>query len=70
MRVVRSRVEIPFPTSQMAQIHVACEYSHFSLLLAAMDVSPRGTSAPDQRQKFHTDDVNQCLQNYSGSHGV
>ena len=28
-----------------------------------------GTSAT-QRQKFHTDDVNQCLQNKSGSHGV
>ena len=23
-----------------------------------------------QRQKFHTDDVNQCLHNISGSHGV
>ena len=23
-----------------------------------------------QRQKFHTDDVNQCLHNKSGSHGV
>ena len=23
-----------------------------------------------QRQKFHTDDVNQCLPNKSGSHGV
>ena len=23
-----------------------------------------------QRQKFHTDDVNQCLNNKSGSHGV
>ena len=28
-----------------------------------------GTSA-SQRQKFHTDDVNQCLHNKSGSHGV
>ena len=43
------------------------------------DVSPRssplrdfsrgGTSAT-QQQKFHTDDVNQCLLNKSGSHGV
>ena len=32
------------------------EYSCFSLLLAARDVSPGGTCAP-QRQKFHTDDV-------------
>ena len=23
-----------------------------------------------QRQKFHSDDVNQCLHNKSGSHGV
>ena len=23
-----------------------------------------------QRQKFHTDDANQCLHNESGSHGV
>ena len=43
------------------------------------DVSPRssplkgvskgGTSAT-QRQKFHTDIVNQCLHNKSGGHGV
>ena len=33
------------------------------------DVSREGTSAT-QRQKFHTDDVNQCLHNKSGSHGV
>ena len=41
------------------------------MLLAAGDVSPRsgGTSAP-QRQKFHTDDVNQCLHRKPGSHGV
>ena len=33
------------------------------------DVSRGGTSAT-QRQKFHTDDVNQCLHNKFGSHGV
>ena len=33
------------------------------------DVSQGGTFAT-QRQKFHTDDVNQCLHNKSGSHGV
>ena len=33
------------------------------------DVSQGGTSTT-QRQKFHTDDVNQCLHNKSGSHGV
>ena len=32
---------------------LACEYSRFSLLVAARDVSPGGKSAP-QRQKFHT----------------
>ena len=32
------------------------------------DVSWGGTSAT-QRQKCHTDDVNQCLHNKSGSHG-
>ena len=35
---------------------LACEYSRFSLLLAAKDVLPGGTSAT-QRLKFHTDDV-------------
>ena len=33
------------------------------------DVSQRGTSVT-QRQEFHTDDVNQCLHNKSGSHRV
>ena len=33
------------------------------------DVSRGGTSAT-QRQKFHTDDVNQCLHNKSGSRGA
>ena len=33
------------------------------------DVSQGGTSST-QRQKFHTDDVYQCLHNKSGSHGV
>ena len=33
------------------------------------DVSRGGTFAT-QRQKFHTDDVNQCSLNKSGSHGV
>ena len=41
----------------------------FLLALAIGDVSRGGTSAT-QRQKFHTDDVNQCLHNISGSHGV
>ena len=48
---------------------VACENIHFSSLFFAGDVSRGGTSAT-QRQKFHTDDANQCLHNKSGSHGV
>jgi len=48
---------------------LACENSGVSSLFAAGDVSHEGTCAT-QRQKFHTDDVNQCLQNTSGSHGV
>ena len=30
----------------------------------------RGGTSATQRQKFHTDDVNQFLHNKSGSHGV
>ena len=45
------------------------ENSRFSSLFAARDVSRGGTSAT-QRQKFHTDDVNQCLHNKSSSHGI
>ena len=48
---------------------LARENSRFSSLFAARDVSRGGTSAT-QRQKFHTDDVNQCLYNKSGSHGI
>lgn len=32
---------------------LACKYSRFSLLLAARDILPGGTTAP-QQQKFHT----------------
>ena len=39
------------------------------LSLPLKDVSRGGTSAT-QRQKFHTEDVNQCLHDKSGSHGV
>ena len=41
----------------------------FSLLPAARDVSQEGMSTT-QQQKFHTDDVNQCLHNKSCSHEV
>ena len=52
----------PLCTS-LQKAHVS---SHSSPL---RDVSWGGTSAT-QRQKFHTDDVNQCLLNKSGSYGV
>ena len=48
---------------------VACENIRFSSLFVAGDVSREGTSTT-QRQKFHTDDANQCLHNKSVSHGV
>ena len=49
--------------------NLACENIRFSSLYAARDVSRGGTSAT-QQQKFHTDDVNQCLHSESGSHGI
>ena len=54
---------------KLSNIAITWEYNCFSLLLATWDVLPGGMSAP-QRQKFHTDDVNQGLLNKSGSHGV
>ena len=51
------------------RLELACENIRFSSLFVAGDVSRGGTSAT-QRQKFHTDDANQCLHNKSGSHGV
>ena len=48
---------------------LACKNSCFSSLLTAKDVLPAVTSVL-QQQKFHTDDVTQCLHNKSGSHGV
>ena len=41
----------------------------FSLLFSTWDISCGGMSG-SQQQKFHTDDLNQCLHNKSGSHGV
>ena len=49
---------------------IACENIHFSSLFAAGDVSRGARTSTTQRQKFHTDDANQCLLNKSGSHGV
>ena len=48
---------------------LACKNIRFSLLFVAGDVWRGGTSAT-QRQKFHTDDANQCLSNKSSSHAV
>ena len=45
---------------------LACKNSRPSSLLFARDVSPEGKST-HYRQKYHTDDVNQCLHNKSGS---
>ena len=57
--------------SKLAYFHpwLACENIRFSSLFATGDVSRRGTSAT-QRRKFHTVDVNQCLLDKCGSHGV
>ena len=73
---LRARVEFRYnPLSPDNHIQIlctdliACENIRFSSLFAAGDVSRGGTSAT-QRQKFHTDDANQCLHNKSGSHGV
>ena len=48
---------------------LACENIRFSPLFTAGNVSRGGTSAT-QRQRFHTDDANQCLHNKCSSHGV
>ena len=53
----------------ISRVLLACGNIRFSLLFVAGDVSHGGTCAT-QRQKFHTDDANQCLPNKSGSHGV
>ena len=54
---------------RIPSFRLACENIRFSSLFAAGDVSRGGTSAT-QRQKFHTDDANQCLHNKSSSYGV
>ena len=48
---------------------LARENIRFSSLFVAGDILRGGMSAT-QRQKFHTDDANQCLHKKSGSHGV
>ena len=58
-----------YPDVSLSMKMLACENIRFSSLFAAGDVSRRGMSVT-QRQKFHTNDANQCLHNKSGSHGV
>ena len=55
--------------THILNVSLACENSRFASLFAAGDVLRGGTSAT-QRQKFDTDDVNQCLHNIPGSYGV
>ena len=55
-----SPTSLPFPFFPIPYAFRRLEYSRLTSPLAARDVSPWGTSTP-QRQKFHTDDVNQCL---------
>ena len=71
----RKRTDAPLPalsainSAAVSAPYIACENSRFSTLLAAGDVSRGGMSAT-QRQKFLTDEINQCLHNKSGSHGI
>ena len=52
----------------MLGVKKTCTFK-FQVSSPLRDVSLGGTSAT-QQQKFHTDDVNQCLHNKFGSHGV
>ena len=49
---------------------IACERQMFLLRSSPLRDFTQGGMSATQRQKFHTDDVNQCLPNKSGSHGV
>ena len=63
-------MRVPPPPPPSRTVVLVCENSRFfSSLFAPGDVSLGGTSAT-QRQKFHTDAVNQCLHNISGGHEV
>ena len=53
----------------VSNLPLACENICFSSLFATGNISCKGTSVI-QRQKFHTDDSNQCLHKKSGRHGV
>ena len=78
--------DVPFVPNSLVSLARArlsacfnCKYFPLCTGLRKADVSPhssprrdvsRGGTSATQRQKFHTDDVNQCLLNKSGSHGV
>ena len=49
---------------------LACENIRFSSLFIAGDVSQGGTSSATLRQKFRTNDADQCLHDKFGSHEV
>ena len=49
---------------------IACERQMFLLAHRRWGKFSQGGTSATQRQKFHTDDINQCLHNKSGSHGV
>ena len=81
---LQSSVGFRFPTAVFRIPKPSILDSTFKIFLVSgilrtADVSPRssplrdvsrGRTSATQRQKFHTDDVNQCLHNKSGSHGV
>ena len=62
-------LQYAWPIKRKVYCILACENICFSSLFATGDVS-RGGTPVTQRQKFHTDDANQCLHNESGSHEV
>ena len=72
----------PVGTTFVGDVKIVSPISTFFLRSSSLRtaaVSPRSSPLRDvsreatyatQRQKFRTDDVNQCLHNKSGSHGV
>ena len=65
----KPKKESQYLGGHMKGFHCSLRKHPFLLALRRWDVSHGGTS-PTQRQKFHTDDANQCLHHKSGSHGV
>ena len=54
-------------------LHLECEWQSFLLVhrrLRSLKDGTRGGMSATQPQKFHAEDVNQCLHNTSGCHGV